>query len=342
MRLNFPYSATRVLMLSGLVILLMATTISAQDIHFSQYLSAPFNLNPSFTGAFDGDYRIIGNYRNQWNSITVPYRTFGISADVANAAKVRDLGLGAALFSDQTGDSRYTTTVFQISGAYSYPLTLDSAHKIHFGLQPSVVMQSLNMNSLYFDNQYNEQVGKFDPSLPTGENFSRNSVSWVTMAAGLRYTYDLDARNRLDVGLAAYNLIGAKNTIDNGEERLQRRYNLHGNFQFKAFQKIDLIPGFLYSLQGKSRNLVTGMSGRYLYNSSMAFHAGMWYRNKDAGFITVGMTYQTFYMGLSYDMTTSKLRTASKGKGAFELSIIYVIRKFKPVNGKYLTCPSYL
>ena len=330
--------------LVALVIMLFAIhpTSMSQDIHFSQYLSAPYNLNPAFTGSFQGDYRFIGNYRNQWNSITVPYRTLGAAFDASRPFDVKDLGLGFSLLHDQTGDSRYTTTVIEVAGAYSYPLTKDSLHRIHFGLQPSLVLQSLNTNSLYFDNQYNEQLGKYDPSLPTGEYFSTNNLNWVTMAAGIRYSYEVNARNKLDVGLAGYNLIGAPNAIEDGSDRLQRRYNFHGNVQFKTLDKLDLIPGFLYSSQGKSRNFVTGISGRYLYNSSTAFHAGFWYRNKDAGFATVGLTYYTLYMGLSYDMTTSRLREASRGKGAFELSIIYVIRKFKPRDGKYLSCPNYL
>ena len=50
----------------------------AQDIHFSQFYFSPLNLNPAATGIFDGDYRIAGNHRQQWRSVTTPYTTFGI------------------------------------------------------------------------------------------------------------------------------------------------------------------------------------------------------------------------------------------------------------------------
>ena len=51
----------------------------SQDIHFSQYNLSPLNLNPSLTGAFQGDLRFIGNHRNQWSSVSNPYATFGFS-----------------------------------------------------------------------------------------------------------------------------------------------------------------------------------------------------------------------------------------------------------------------
>ena len=52
-----------------------------QDIHFSQFYAAPHTLNPALTGSFDGDWRFAGNYRNQWKSVTEPFKTLALSAD---------------------------------------------------------------------------------------------------------------------------------------------------------------------------------------------------------------------------------------------------------------------
>lgn len=47
-----------------------AQALRAQvDPHFTQYYVYPSWLNPALTGAFDGDYRISGIYRNQWGNI---------------------------------------------------------------------------------------------------------------------------------------------------------------------------------------------------------------------------------------------------------------------------------
>jgi hypothetical protein len=37
-----------------------------QDIHFSQYYASPLSLNPANTGNYDGDWRLMNSYRQQW------------------------------------------------------------------------------------------------------------------------------------------------------------------------------------------------------------------------------------------------------------------------------------
>jgi len=324
------------------MLILIPFSMNAQDIHFSQYLSAPFNLNPAFTGSFNGDYRLIGNYRNQWNSVTVPYLTYGVSGDVSKFMGMNDFGLGASIYYDQAGDGEMNTLIVQLSGSYAYPLTKDSAHKLVFGLQPSYGRQEVNYSKLNFDNQYNDQIGKYDPTLSSGEQFDKSNINWVTLGAGLRWQYKMSPRNKIDIGIAGYNLTKPKINYSVDDNRLEQRMNFHGNIQVKTFEKLDVIPGFLYTSQGSSSELLMGASARYIYNGYTAFHLGYWYRNKDAGFMSVGLTFQSLYFGLSYDINTSKLSEASRGRGAFELSLIYIMRKFKPKDGKYLSCPNYL
>src|SRR2546423_15102737 len=59
------------------VILLMSAIpkMHAQDTHFSQFFEAPLLRNPSLAGLFEGDIRVQGVYRNQWASVTTPYKT---------------------------------------------------------------------------------------------------------------------------------------------------------------------------------------------------------------------------------------------------------------------------
>ena len=43
--------------------------VNAQDPHFSQFYASPLLLNPALTGAFPGNVRASGSYREQWPSI---------------------------------------------------------------------------------------------------------------------------------------------------------------------------------------------------------------------------------------------------------------------------------
>ena len=64
---------------------MLAPRVLAQDIHFSQFFHTPLASSPGNIGAFDGDYRVHGIFRQQWRAVTQPYRTFGLGYDAANA-----------------------------------------------------------------------------------------------------------------------------------------------------------------------------------------------------------------------------------------------------------------
>lgn len=73
-----PQSAVRLTLL--FLLTLTATTLRAQDAHFSQYLSVPTYLNPAFAG-YDGCSRIMATYRNQWPQIGGNYQSVQASYD---------------------------------------------------------------------------------------------------------------------------------------------------------------------------------------------------------------------------------------------------------------------
>ncbi|MFM9911534.1 MAG: type IX secretion system membrane protein PorP/SprF, partial [Chitinophagaceae bacterium] len=60
---------------------LILSTVKAQDPNFSQFFVSPLTLNPALTGKFNGDFRIAGNYRDQWPSISKAFITSTVSLD---------------------------------------------------------------------------------------------------------------------------------------------------------------------------------------------------------------------------------------------------------------------
>src|SRR5262245_29118961 len=157
----------------------------AQDIHFSQFTKSPHNLNPAYTGLFDGDYRFGGIHRNQWKSVAVPYKTFSGYFDMNGSLKEMQnsrLGTGLVVNSDKAGDSEYGTTQAAISTSMIHALGGDSVHFLSAGLQIGFTQQSINYSRLTFDNQFNGDV--FDPGLNNGENFSNSKISFFDFSAG--------------------------------------------------------------------------------------------------------------------------------------------------------------
>ena len=141
----------------GLFLLIISTFIfhlssSSQDLHLSQFNSSPMNLNPALAGAFDGQYRFVGNQRRQWASISpdaVPYQTIGISTDANNFIK-SGVGAGLSVYNDRDVWSKLNTLQVNLACSYRLQINSDSTLFVTPGMQVGVTQQSINyvdMNS---------------------------------------------------------------------------------------------------------------------------------------------------------------------------------------------------
>ncbi len=313
----------------------------AQDIHFSQFNNSPLNLNPGLIGAFNGEFRFVGNQRTQWRSVTVPYSTYSISADAKSIFK-SPFSTGLSIYSDKTGDSDFKTT--QIGIGISYTLYLkDSTQTIIVGVQPAFVQRSINYNKLHFDNQYNGTV--FDANLGNGENFQNSGRNYFNLSSGISWNYKIAQRKSITAGIAINNITTPKQTFFNDNKiRLKQRFTFHTNGLFKVSEKVDILPSILFAKQHKFKEIIVGAAGKYHLNRGnyKALYAGIWYRNSDASYLTLGLDYADFRFGVSYDLNISSLKVASNLKGGFEFSIIYILERYRPNLHRYKACPNYI
>src|ERR1017187_7236664 len=136
---NSPATCKHNLLRSGamLLCLISCRPSSAQDIHFSQFNFSPLNQNPANTNLFDGDYRFVGNYKNQWPTVPVRFNTVSLSAEM-NFITLKNndrVGGGFLLYYDKEGDSRFTTLNAGLSFSYIKALGKNAHHYISYGLQ---------------------------------------------------------------------------------------------------------------------------------------------------------------------------------------------------------------
>ncbi len=311
-----------------------------QDIHWSQFNDNQLFQNPGNTGHFDGDYRFIGNFRDQWRSVTIPYNTFSMSAD----AKVKKWGFGIMMFHDQAGDGTFKTIETQGNISRAFKLTKDSAHVIRPGINFGMNHRQLNWKNLYFDNQYNGYI--FDQSLPTNENYQTDRKTNFSLGTGFIYEWRQSNRVKLTAGLGAYNLNQPNQGFYNTEIKRDIRFNGFVKGTFMVNENWDVVPSVQFSQQGVYREMILGSSGKYYLKSSKgvyrAFYAGAWYRTKDAGYLSLGYDYKDLFVGISYDVNFSKLVPASNYRGGLEIAVRYIIRKFKPKNILHRVCPDFI
>ncbi len=330
----------RLVYLIVIVFAFVVHSARSQDIHWSQFNDNQLFQNPGHAGHFDGDFRFIGNFRDQWRSVTVPFNTLALSAD----AKFKNVGIGISMFNDQAGDGKFRTVEMQGNISYAIKITRDSSHVIRPGINFGMNHRQINWDALYFDSQYNGYV--FDPGAPTFENYQSSRKTNMSLGAGIVYEWFKDPRFKVLAGVGAFNLNRPNQGFYDLEIPREIRVNGFVKSTFQLNDKWDIIPSAQYSAQGVYRELVIGGSGKYYLNRKKdvysALYGGIWYRNADAAFLSFGYDYQDLFVGISYDINFSKLVPASHMRGGIEFAVRYIIRKFKPKRIIHRICPDYI
>lgn len=310
--------------------------INGQDFHISQYYASPLTLNPAMTGAFIGQYRIVGNYRAQWGSLTNPFSTTAISFDM----RFSKFSAGASLINNRAGLGHLNVLNFAISGVYDIILGSSGYHHVLVGSQLGVLHKSIDLNKLSFDNQFNYSGGGgYDRGVFSGEFFPNTATTMADINLGLLWFY---AKNNTKInpftGISILHISEPNESFFGNTSILPRRYIVHSGFKVNAHELFQFAPQVLYMKQGSAQEIAFGLlTYHYLVESDAFFIAGLSYRNKDAVIVDIGLKNNKFTYRISYDINTSSLYNVSRGMGAFEFSIQYIGISL-PANPKY-GCP---
>ncbi len=302
-------------------------------------------LNPALTGQFRGDYRLNSNFKNQWSSVSEPFQTFSFSGEANRLIRsYQPLSFGLVFLTDQAGAGNLKTNQFNISLGQTWKLNADSSLSAGAGLQFGLTGRSIDFNAFSFDQQYNGS--RFNNSRSNGETFERNSFNYLNLNLGTNLNYHLDRRKYYSLGLSFYNLNQANQSFQNSNIPLDIRSQFYLRINQEISEKLDLQPSIYYSSQGTFSEVFFGSNLKYYYSSSSSLkrnlYAGLWYRNKDAFIAMVGMDYNEWRAGVSYDINVSDLDVASNNRGGIEFSLIYIIDQFKPMNRKFKRCPKFI
>jgi type IX secretion system PorP/SprF family membrane protein len=318
--------------------------LRAQDIHFSQYYQAPMALGPGNIGAFEGDQRVHGIFRQQWRSVTTPYRTFGLGGDARHVAGLEKLAVGGWLFNDRAGDSRLNQFHLGLGASWT-ERPGNGPHAITLGFQAGFTSLSLDQAGLTFDSQYNGF--QYDPSLGSGETFDRQALVHGDLHAGLLYRYVPAPRRKFEAGLNLFNLTRPSiGFLFSPPVPLDMRGSLHATGQFPVAASLDLLPMARYMVQGPFTEVTVGANVRHIllerYGLLRAVQLGLHVRAADAGFVHAGLEYDDWTFGISYDLNTSDLVPASRHRGAIEFTAVRIFRRRPAVPVRFKACPDQI
>ncbi len=302
--------------------------VKAQDPQFTQFYANPLYLNPAFAGA-PRCPRANLNYRNQWPALSGTFVTYTASYD--QYVKSIDGGVGLLILNDQAGEGTLSTT--RVSGFYAYQFNISRKFAIRAGAEVGFFQRKLDWSKLTFGDMIDPRKGFIYDTKDTPRG---GSVSAADFGAGI-----LGYSDKIYFGFAVAHLTQPDESLIVGESPLPRKYTAHIGAKIdlsKGYVKktgTSISPNIMYQKQEDFEQLLYG-----LYVSKGPIVGGVWYRNKDAFIILAGVQTGLVSFGYSYDLTVSKLTTASGGSHELSMSIQFDCR---PEKRKFRTisCPTF-
>ncbi len=314
-----------------------------QDLNFSQYYETPLLRNPALAGIFNGDVRVKANYRSQWGSIAVPFKTFAASGEYKmplNNTSGDWVTLGLQGTSDVAGDIKLKKTALLPVISFNKSLSQISNKYLSVALIGGPVNTSFN----------SQELKLISPDeLPKFSNFG---YTYYDVGAGLTYSSDYGDDIRYYVGAAMYHINNPKlNYFANNTEYsiLGRKTVINGGISAQTSDN-NKIQGFVdYIKQDGNEQFLAGMLygvdfGRNYKedNTSFGINFGTFFRWGDAIIPVINFDIDKWNIGFSYDINISKLNTYTQNRGGLELSATY--RGFlnrRTAMGAAMRCPGF-
>lgn len=328
-----------------------ALKINAQDFHFSQFNENSSLINPALVGG-SGVLKASVAYRDQWRTVTTPYKTYGLSVESrfkTSAWKESEgksmtftkesfnrFAGGLSFYSDKAGDGNLRTTQVNLSLATFVPLNKTS--NLSVGLQGSMVQRKIDFSNLVFSNQFNGTG--YDASVANGENAKSLSFIYADLAGGINWSYSrpeklivANNQKKANIGVAFYHINQPKQSyLVSSNPKINLKYVLHGDFLIGIpHTNLAIAPAYLMQLQATNYEIIAGTSVKYyikedskytgiIQRTSVSF--GAFYRYRDAVILSFGYDKkQQFGIGFSYDLNVSGLTKVSKVSGGPEITL---------------------
>jgi type IX secretion system PorP/SprF family membrane protein len=310
--------------------------IAQVDPHFTQYYVYPSWLNPALTGAFDGDYRVSGIYRNQWGSISA-FSTPGVSVDFAGN---KNLNYGVSIMNQTAASGGYNYLTGYGSLAYTgVRFGLNGSQRMVFGMQAGFINRRFDPSKFTMSEQWGPTG--FNPNQAIADLPVNNKSMVLDIGAGVLY-YDAQPGKKANLyaGFSANHLNQPEDAFSSGQkEKLPMRFALHGGVRLLLSEGFSITPNLLYARQGEAEEKMVGAYAQLKAGDFTDFLIGANYRLNDAVSPYVGYYYKNMVLGVSYDINTSDLGKMAKSASSFEISLSFIGRKTVKTPEQEFVCP---
>ena len=308
----------------GISLLFCAQDTCAQ----TPYSSQNFNLNNFFNPATSGfgiNNKVQSLFRTQYEGVGTAFRTIGIAADVAllkkNSYDKNNLfGMGVQAVSEQVLDGILQTNAITLSLANRIFLNEARSSSIALGISSTLITRTIDASRLTFGDQYN-----------SGRLFNATSIEVINAIpskfssnVGLLYTLSNEQTFFQFGGSLFYiNRSSTEQALEKFEESYQTLAQI--NFEKKIWENNTIAFHADYQNRFESEFIYAGAVFSIPINTKGdnfdRFYIGCFYRTKDATIPYVGLMYDKYKFGLSYDIYQSNMTLSSLRPQTFEFTI---------------------
>jgi type IX secretion system PorP/SprF family membrane protein len=317
--------------------------LSAQQMEFSQFWSAPLHLNPALAGISHGP-RVALNYRNQWPELGPGpgggFSTYAISYD--QHLEQISSGVGVMFISDRIANNKIVQN--SIQAAYSYQARVSRGFGIKMGVGALYTHRYINFYDMLFYDQIDPLSGFYQSigvpnrtnEIPP-DNFNRHLIN---ANAGMVFFSP-----RHYAGFSFSNIIPELDYL--GERNSRLRASVHAGTMVKFGRHYEkkwwMSPQALFAYQNNFSQITGGAMIGFDF-----FYTGIWLRhtinNFDAVISGIGFKKGVLRFGYSFDVNVSKFKGVA---GAHEFSFVFNFTKEESsLNTTYqsgfIQCPYYL
>lgn len=280
---------------------------SQQEKLLTHFIYDKMSINPGSTG-LDQGLSATMVYRNQWDKINGAPNSFLFNGE-ANLNRVAHGGAGISFYHDAIGEMKQNNLILN----YSLPVRIQHAGTLGIGI-------GLGLVNIGFNPAWIPPTTLNDPLLPIASSGSSLDLNFGLFWKGDKNYY---------IGFSSTHLTQAeiKNNVNYTNAR---HYFFMGGYTFANI----FGPNKSIDAQVLGRSDLIKYSAevnvRYLHgldlNKGSQVYGGLTYRITDAIGLMLGfIPNKSIVMGYSYDFTTNKLSSISRGSHEFILKYIKIL-----------------
>jgi type IX secretion system PorP/SprF family membrane protein len=294
----------KLILLSSIFTVVATNLVAQQDKLITHFIYDKMSINPGETGIDDGICATT-IYRNQWDKVNGAPNSAILNVE-ANMNRFFPGGLGISFFHDAIGFNRQNNVLLN----YSYPLRLGNAGTLGIGLGVGIV--NFGMSPVWVPPTTTD-----DNSLPVGFSATNLDLNFGLYFKGNQDYYAGISSTHLNESLLTKNV-----GVISQEYQVARHYYLMGGKKFRGVLGGDLDAQVL--VRTDLVKVSADINVRYLWKDIA--YGGLTYRTVDAVGIMLGwMPIKNLTIGYSYDVTTNKLASVSRGSHEILLKYCYFL-----------------